>query len=81
MLGKNTFPPSINFSSAWLEMVLGCKTQTSVSLTELSLCYTLCEYLCFGMPLTIYCDVRLCPVGGNTVPLEPEAGCVCEAGA
>lgn len=31
--------------------------------------------------MLMYCNVELFPVGGSTVPLEYEAGCVCEARA
>lgn len=29
----------------------------------------------------VICNVARCPAGGSAVPLEHEAGCVCEAGA
>lgn len=46
--------------------------------------WKICNYVFFDWleaVLGIYCNAVHCPVGGSTVPLEYEAGCVCEAGA
>lgn len=84
---------SFVFINMWSTLYLAVKS-ASVSMAVFELDFMeewvksngeICNYVLVDWVKTvffvIYCKVKCCPVGGSTVPLEYEAGCVCEARA